>query len=194
MPSGPRSELGVPTVFNFLGPVANPARPQAHAVGVADARMGEVLAGVLAARGSSALVFHGDDGLDELTTTTTSAVWLAHGSAVTATEFDPAELGIARAQPDQLRGGDATHNAAVMRAVLAGETGPVRDIVLLNAAAALAADAGVGGQKISTRCWRRAWPGRPRRWTRGPRTGCSTAGSRPASACLASAVWLALSG
>jgi anthranilate phosphoribosyltransferase len=133
----------VPTVFNFLGPVANPARPQAHAVGVADARMGEVLAGVLAARGSSALVFHGDDGLDELTTTTTSAVWLAHGSAVTATEFDPAELGIARAQPDQLRGGDATHNATVMRAVLAGETGPIRDIVLLNAAAALAADAGV---------------------------------------------------
>ena len=106
-------------------------------------RMGEVLAGVLAARGSSALVFHGDDGLDELTTTTTSAVWLAHGSAVTATEFDPAELGITRAQPDQLRGGDATHNATVMRAVLAGETGPVRDIVLLNAAAALAADAGV---------------------------------------------------
>jgi anthranilate phosphoribosyltransferase len=141
--SGPRSQLGVPTVFNLLGPVANPARPQAQAVGVADGRMGEVLAGVLAGRGSSALVFHGDDGLDELTTTTTSAIWLAHGSAVTATEFDPARLGIPRAQPEQLRGGDATHNAAVMRAVLAGETGPVRDIVLLNAAAALAADAGV---------------------------------------------------
>jgi anthranilate phosphoribosyltransferase len=141
--SAPRAELGVPTVFNLLGPVANPARPQAHAVGVADARMGEVLAGVLAARGSSALVFHGGDGLDELTTTTTSAVWLASGSTVTATEFDPAELGIPRAIPDQLRGGDATDNAAVMRAVLAGETGPVRDIVLLNAAAALAADAGV---------------------------------------------------
>lgn len=141
--SAPRAELGVPTVFNLLGPVANPARPQAHAVGVADARMGEVLAGVLAARGSSALVFHGGDGLDELTTTTTSAVWLASGSTVTATGFDPAELGIPRATPDQLRGGDATDNAAVMRAVLAGETGPVRDIVLLNAAAALAADAGV---------------------------------------------------
>jgi anthranilate phosphoribosyltransferase len=90
-------------------------------------------------------VFHGGDGLDELTTTTTSAVWITHGSAVTATEFDPAELGIARSQLAQLRGGDATHNAAVMRAVLAGETGPVRDIVLLNAAAALAADAGVAG-------------------------------------------------
>src|ERR1700742_2753077 len=141
--SAPRSELGVPTVFNFLRPVANPARPQAHAVGVADARMGAVLAGVLADRGSSALVFHGDDGLDELTTTTTSAIWLAHGSSVTAAEFDPAQLGIPRAQPDQRRGGDAFHNAAVMRAVLAGENGPVRDIVLLNAAAALAADAGV---------------------------------------------------
>jgi anthranilate phosphoribosyltransferase len=110
---------------------------------VADARIGELLAGVLAGRGSSALVFHGDDGLDELTTTTTSAVWLVHGAAVTATEFDPAELGLPRARPEQLRGGDATHNAAVMRAVLGGETGPVRDIVLLNAAAALAADAGV---------------------------------------------------
>jgi len=98
---------------------------------------------VLAARGSSALVFHGGDGLDELTTTTTSAIWLAHGSAVSATEFDPAELGLARSTLDQLRGGDAPHNAAVMRAVLAGEPGPVRDIVLLNAAAALAADAGV---------------------------------------------------
>ncbi|MBV9795682.1 MAG: anthranilate phosphoribosyltransferase [Actinobacteria bacterium] len=141
--AAPRGQLGVPTVFNLLGPVANPARPQAHAIGTADARVGEVLAGVLANRGSSALVFHGDDGLDELTTTTTSAVWLTHGSAVTATEFDPAELGIPRAQPEALRGGDATYNAAVMRAVLDGETGPVRDIVLLNAAAALAADAGV---------------------------------------------------
>jgi anthranilate phosphoribosyltransferase len=141
--AAPRSQLGVPTVFNILGPVANPARPQAHAVGVADTRMGEVLAGVLATRGSSALVFHGGDGLDELTTTTTSAIWITHGSAVTATEFDPAELGIARSQLAQLRGGDAVHNAAVMRAVLAGETGPVRDIVLLNASAALAADAGV---------------------------------------------------
>src|ERR1700759_717360 len=131
--SATRGELGVPTVFNFLGPVANPARPQAHAVGVADARMGEVLAGVLAGRGSSALVFHGDDGLDELTTTTTSAVWLASGSAVTPAEFAPAPAGIPRAQPEQLRGGDATHNAAVMQAVLAGEPRPGRDIGLLNA-------------------------------------------------------------
>ena len=144
--AGPvRSELGVPTVFNFLGPVANPARPQAQAVGVADRRMGEVIAGVLAARGSSALVFHGGDGLDELTTTTTSSLWLVHGPAVAAAEFDPAELGLPRAELADLRGGDAAHNAAVARAVLAGDPGPVRDIVLLNAAAALAAETGVGG-------------------------------------------------
>jgi len=142
--AGPtRSQLGVPTVFNFLGPVANPARPHAQAVGVADARMGGVIAGVLAARGASALVFHGGDGLDELTTTTTSSVWVVHNSAVAAAEFDPAELGVRRSKPEDLRGGDAAHNAAVMRSVLAGETGPVRDIVLLNAAAALAADKGV---------------------------------------------------
>ena len=142
--AGPtRGQLGVPTVFNFLGPVANPARPQAQAVGVADARMGAVLAGVLAARGSSALVFHGGDGLDELTTTTSSSVWLVHGSAVAATEFDPAGIGIPRARPEDLRGGDAARNAAVARAVFGGAAGPVRDIVLLNAAAALAADRGV---------------------------------------------------
>ena len=143
----PRRELGVPTVFNFLGPVANPARPQAQAVGVADPRMGEVIAGVLAARGASALVFHGGDGLDELTTTTTSAVWVVHGAAVAAAELDPAGLGLPRAQPGDLRGGDAAHNAAVMRAVLGGAPGPVRDIVLLNAAAALAAGQGIPRQE-----------------------------------------------
>ena len=137
-------ELGVPTVFNFLGPVANPARPAAQAVGVADPRMGPVLAGVLAGRGCSALVFHGDDGLDELTTTGPSTVWVVHDGAGGPDRFDPAELGIPRRQPADLRGGDAAHNAAVVRAVLAGERGPVRDTVLLNAAAALAADGGRG--------------------------------------------------
>jgi anthranilate phosphoribosyltransferase len=139
----PRRELGVPTVFNFLGPVANPARPRAAAVGVADRRMGPVLAGVLAGRGCSALVFHGDDGLDELTTTAPSAVWVVHDGAVSQTSFDPAELGIERSRPEDLRGGDAAANAAAARALLGGQHGPVRDIVLLNAAAALAADAGV---------------------------------------------------
>jgi len=138
----PRRELGVPTVFNFLGPVANPARPHAQAVGVADPRMGPVLAGVLAARGCSALVFHGDDGLDELTTTGPSTVWVARDSAVAETRFDPAAIGIPRCQPAELRGGDPAHNAAVVRSLLAGEQGPVRETVLLNAGAALVAEAG----------------------------------------------------
>jgi len=139
----PRRELGVPTVFNFLGPVANPARPQAQAVGVADARMGPVLAGVLASRGCSALVFHGDDGLDELTTTGPSAVWAVRDGEVSHTRFDPAEIGIPRCEPDDLRGGDPAHNAGVVHSVLAGDRGPVRETVLLNAAAALVTEAGV---------------------------------------------------
>jgi anthranilate phosphoribosyltransferase len=142
--AGPtRRELGVPTVFNFLGPVANPARPQAQAVGVSDPRMGEIIAGVLADRGCSALVFHGDDGLDELTTTTTSTVWAVHNAGLSRLVLDPAELGLARAVPDDLRGGDAAYNAAAVRSVLAGQPGPILDTVLLNAAAALAAYDGI---------------------------------------------------
>jgi anthranilate phosphoribosyltransferase len=149
--AGPtRSELGVPTVFNFLGPVANPARPAAQAVGVFDPVMGGIIAGVLAGRGCSALVFHGSDGLDELTTTGPSQVWIVHDGLVATTEFAPAELGLAPASLADLRGGDAAQNAAVARAVLAGEQGPVRDIVLLNAAAALAAAAGVPGPEAIT--------------------------------------------
>jgi anthranilate phosphoribosyltransferase len=141
----PRRELGVPTVFNCLGPVTNPARPSALAVGVADPRIGPVLAGVLAGRGCSALVFHGEDGLDELTTTAASTVWVVHGGTVSKTTFDPAELGVGRARLADLTGGDAAHNATVARAFLSGSPGPVRDAVLLNAAAALAAEAGVPG-------------------------------------------------
>src|SRR6266536_5184673 len=141
----PRRELGVPTVFNFLGPVANPARPGALAVGVSDPRMGPVIAGVLAGRGCSALVFHGDDGLDELTTADTSTVWVVHAGEVSQTVLDPAALGLPVSRPGALRGGDAAHNAAVVHSVLAGETGAIRDAVVLNAAAALAAAAGVPG-------------------------------------------------
>jgi anthranilate phosphoribosyltransferase len=141
----PRRELGVPTVFNFLGPLANPARPKAMAVGVADPRMGPILAGVLAGRGCSALVFHGDDGLDELTTTAPSAVWIVHDGQVSPVALDPADLGIPRSVPADLKGGDSGHNAEVVRAFVAGRQGPVRDTVLLNAAAALAAEAGVAG-------------------------------------------------
>ena len=135
----PRRELGVPTVFNFLGPLTNPARPGAQAVGVADVRMAEVMAHVLADRGVSALVFRGDDGLDELTTTSTSRVWRVLDGQVEAGALDARDLGIPRVAPGALRGADASHNAAVARRLLAGEPGPVRDAVTLNAAAALVA-------------------------------------------------------
>jgi anthranilate phosphoribosyltransferase len=138
----PRRELGVPTVFNFLGPLTNPARPTANAVGVADPRMAAVMAGVLAKRGNQALIFRGDDGLDELTTTTTSQVWVVNNGAVTAAVLDPVALGLKPAQPADLRGADAAHNAHVVRRLLAGETGAVRDAVVLNAAAGLVAYAG----------------------------------------------------
>ena len=142
-----RRELGIPTVFNFLGPLANPAQPAAQAVGVADARMAAVAAGVLAARGTSALVFRGDDGLDELTVTDTSQVWEVAGGGIAQSVLDPADLGIARSRVGDLRGGDRATNAAVARAVLDGETGPVRDAVLLNAAAALVALDAVGADR-----------------------------------------------
>jgi anthranilate phosphoribosyltransferase len=135
-----RREIGVATTFNFLGPLANPARPSAQAVGVADERMAAILAGVLARRDVTALVFHGDDGLDELTTTTTSRVWVVHRGAVAESTLDPAELRIPRYPPADLRGGDAAVNARIARSFLAGEPGAVRDTVLLNAAAALLAD------------------------------------------------------
>ncbi|CAA9396281.1 MAG: Anthranilate phosphoribosyltransferase [uncultured Propionibacteriaceae bacterium] len=137
--AAPRRELGIATTFNFLGPLANPAQPNAAAVGVADAAMAELMAGVFAARGAQGLVFHGDDGLDELTTTTTSTVWVVADGRVSRTELDPVELGIPRARVEDLVGGDAARNAAVVTDVMAGKQGPVRDIVVLNAAAALAA-------------------------------------------------------
>ena len=134
----PRRELGIATSFNFLGPLTNPTRPGAQAIGCADARMAPVMASVFAQRGVDAWVFRGDDGLDELTTTTTSSVWVVRDGAVTTASVDPTTYGIARATAEDLRGGDAEHNAQVVRRVLAGETGPVRDAVLLNAGAALA--------------------------------------------------------
>ncbi|MFI6817190.1 anthranilate phosphoribosyltransferase [Nonomuraea sp. NPDC050328] len=137
-----RRELGIPTVFNFLGPLINPARPRAQAVGVAHARFAPVLAEAFARRGCSSLVFRGEDGLDELTTTGPSTVWLVRDGAVTQTGFDPADLGLPYTTPDRLVGGDPAHNAAVTRALLDGQPGPVRDIVLLNAAAALVAAEG----------------------------------------------------
>ena len=134
-----RRELGVPTAFNFLGPMINPAHVQASAVGVANERMAPLVAGVLAKRGSRGLVFRGNDGLDELTTTGPSRVWEIRNGEVKEETFDPRELGIRQATLEELRGGDAAANAAVVRAVLAGAPGPARDAALLNAAAGLVA-------------------------------------------------------
>ena len=138
--AGPaRREMGIGTVFNFLGPMTNPARPVAAAVGCADARMAPVMADVLAARGGRALVFRGDDGLDELTTATTSSVWVVRNGEVEPDRLDPSALGIPASAQDALRGGSPDVNADVFRRVLDGEQGAVRDAVVLNAAAALAA-------------------------------------------------------
>ena len=135
----PRRELAIPTAFNFLGPHTTPAWVLASAVGVAKARMAPLVAGVLAKRGSRGLVFRGSDGLDELTTTGPSTVWEIRDGGVTEQQFSPAELGIRHATVEELRGGDAQANAAVVRQVLAGAAGAARDAVLLNAAAGLVA-------------------------------------------------------
>lgn len=133
-----RRELGVPTTFNYLGPLLNPARAKRQVVGVSDPTMAERMLGVLAANGSQrALVVHGDDGMDELTTTTTSTISEIVDGEIRQTKVDASEFGMPRVTADDLRGGDAVQNAAVVHAVLAGEAGPARDISALNAAAAL---------------------------------------------------------
>jgi anthranilate phosphoribosyltransferase len=132
-----RGQLGIPTVFNFLGPLCNPARPEASAVGVAHLDRVPLVVGVFQTRGATALVFRGDDGLDELTTTGHSHIWEVSRGAVVEHDLDPREIGIARSTIDQLLGGDAAHNAAIARGVFARDEGAVRDIVLLNAAAGL---------------------------------------------------------
>lgn len=137
--AAPRRELGVPTAMNVLGPLTNPGQPGAALVGCADARLAPVIAEVFAGRGASVLVVRGDDGLDELTTTTTSTVWVASGGEVRVESLDPAAFGIAGATKEDLRGGSAADNAAAFRSLLAGVGGPVRDAVLLNAAGALVA-------------------------------------------------------
>jgi anthranilate phosphoribosyltransferase len=134
----PRKELGVPTAFNFLGPLANPVRPAAQAIGCADRKMAPLMAGVFARRGVDAWVFRGDDGLDELTTTTTSSLWVVRNGTVTETSVDPRELGLPVGTAEGLRGDNAAYNADVVRRLVDGETGPVRDAVVLNAGAALA--------------------------------------------------------
>ncbi|GAA3037850.1 anthranilate phosphoribosyltransferase [Gordonia defluvii] len=136
----PRKELGVPTVFNVLGPLTNPAQPRAGLIGCAFADLAPVLAQTFADRGSSVLVVRGDDGLDEFTTTSASTVWQVVDGRVTQHRIDPqSDLGIARVELSALQGGDAQDNAAVARALFDGACGPVRDAVLLNTGAALVA-------------------------------------------------------
>ena len=134
-----RRELGIPTAFNFLGPLVNPARCEANAVGVAQLEKVPLVVGVFRTRGAAALVFRGDDGLDELTTTGHSHIWEVSLGSVTEHDLDPLDLGIPRAPIEALLGESPAHNAGVIRSVLAGDTGHVRDVVLLNAAAGLVA-------------------------------------------------------
>jgi anthranilate phosphoribosyltransferase len=138
--AGPvRKELGVPTFFNFLGPLTNPARPRAGAIGCADLRMAPLMAQVYADRGDTVFVMRGEDGLDEFTTAAPTRVWIAQGGNVSETVLDAADFGVPRCAVDGLRGGDAAFNAAVIRSMLGGADGPVRDAVLINAAVALTA-------------------------------------------------------
>jgi len=138
--AGPtRKELGISTLFNILGPLCNPARPNATAVGVASLDRVPLVVGVFQTRGATALVYRGDDGIDKLTTTGHSHIWEVSRGFVTEHDLDPADLGIARADIQSILGADPQHNAQVARAMLAGDSGPVRDVILLNAAAGLVA-------------------------------------------------------
>ena len=138
--AGPaRKELGTPTVFNILGPLANPAKPQAAAIGVANDRMHLVMAQVLADRGVDGFVFRGDDGLDEITLATTTSVLTIGRGEISSDLIDPLDFEIQRAPISALVGGDSIENARITTAIFAGEKGAPRDAVVLNAAAAIAA-------------------------------------------------------
>lgn len=136
--AGPtRRELGISTLFNILGPLCNPARPEASAVGVASLERVPLVVGVFQTRGATALVYRGDDGIDKLTTTGHSHIWEVSRGFIAEHDLDPLDLGIPRADIESLLGKDAEHNAGVIRSVLAGERSPQRDVILLNAAAGL---------------------------------------------------------
>jgi anthranilate phosphoribosyltransferase len=137
--AGPvRTQLGIPTVFNFLGPLSHPARVQRQVIGLSDQRIAPIVVGVLQQRGAPrAIVVSGDDGMDEFTTTSTSTVHELRDGLVTTSTFDPQDVGIQRVSPEAVAGGSPEENAAIARRVFAGESGPHRDIVCLNAAAGL---------------------------------------------------------
>ena len=146
-----RKELGVPTVFNILGPLANPAQPKAAAIGVANERMHLVMAQVLADKGCDGFVFRGDDGLDEITLATTTSVLIIGNGEIKSDRIDAKDFGIAQAPLEAIVGGDAAENAEISRAIFKGERGAPRDAVLLNAAAAIAAFEGNFNQDIRSR-------------------------------------------
>jgi anthranilate phosphoribosyltransferase len=146
-----RKELATATVFNILGPLANPARPKAAAIGVANERMHLVMAQVLADRGVEGFVFRGDDGLDEITLATTTSVLTIGGGEISSNRIDAKDFGLANAPISALVGGDASENARITKAIFAGEKGAPRDAVLLNAAAAIAAFDGQVGKSIHER-------------------------------------------
>jgi anthranilate phosphoribosyltransferase len=143
-----RRALGVPTVLNYIAPLVNPAQPQAGLIGSASLPLAPVLARVLADRGCSVLVVRGSDGLDEITTTAPTRVWAVTGGQVMSSDIDAADLGLPRSVPGDLEGGDPGYNAAVARRILDGETGPARDAVLVNAAAAIASYRGLDGDLL----------------------------------------------
>ena len=142
-----RKELDTATLFNILGPLANPARPKAAAIGVANERMHLVMAQVLADRGVEGFVFRGDDGLDEITLATSTSVLTIGRGEISSDRIDAKDFGLANAPISALVGGDASENARITNSIFAGEKGAPRDAVLLNAAAAIAAfdgDSGIG--------------------------------------------------
>ena len=134
-----RRELATPTVFNILGPLANPAKPKAVAIGVARAELLELVATVLAERGCEGFIFRGDDGLDEISLSTTSTIYQINKGEISKHSFDPSEIGLERVGIDELKGGTPSENADITRAIFAGRGGAYRQAVLLNAAAAIAA-------------------------------------------------------
>ena len=146
-----RKELGVPTVFNILGPLANPAKPKAAAIGVANDRMHLLMAEVLAAKGVDGFVFRGDDGLDEISLATSSSVLTIGHGEISSDLIDPSDFGITKAPITELVGGDAEFNAGVTRSIFNGERGAPRDAVALNAAAAIAAYKGDFAKSLAER-------------------------------------------
>ena len=146
-----RKELGVPTVFNILGPLANPARPKAAAIGVANERMHLVMAQVLGDRGVEGFVFRGDDGLDEITLATTTQVLSIGNGEIQSGLIDPTDFGISKAPISELVGGDAKENAEIAMRIFNGERGAPRDAVVLNASAAIAAYNGDLDYDLKTR-------------------------------------------